>query len=105
MSLGAQTTAVLALQVAIFMGFKKINLVGFEHSWLATPTFLPHFYSDVKDDDDHISNMSYLDLIESCRLMWKQYECVKVCAESRGIEIVNLTPDTFLDVFSKSSKP
>jgi len=100
-TLGFHTTAVLSIQIAIYLGFEDIRLVGFDHSWLATPTQLAHFYSDTKDVDDVIGEMSYLDLIKSCESMWLQYLTIKKYAENTNILITNCTRGSYLDVFVK----
>ena len=101
-SLGHQTTAILAIQVAIYLGFKKITLIGFEHSWLATPSKLDHFYSNEKDEDDIIDRFTYDELMNKCLLMWSQYKTIRKFANKNGILIENATPNSFLDVFPKS---
>jgi hypothetical protein len=87
--LGYQTTAVLAIQVAIYLGFKNITLVGFEHSWLATPDQLAHFYSKERDQDDMIHMLS-------------QYKTINHYAQKNNILISNATPNSFLDVFPQT---
>lgn len=102
-SLGSQTTAVLAIQVAIYMGFSNITLVGFEHSWLATPDHLSHFYSSRKDDDDTIDQFTYDELMNKCVLMWSQYRTIQKYAEKNNITIKNATPNSYLDVFPRQA--
>lgn len=46
--LGPQSVAILALQIAIYMGFNEIYLIGTEHDTLLTREYR-HFY-DEKDD-------------------------------------------------------
>jgi hypothetical protein len=98
-SLSYQTTAQLAIQVAIYMGFSEIVLVGFDHDWLASPDYSKHFYSDKKDEADSLGKMSYIDIIEFMCRMWKIYYKLKYIAVYNAIKIYNITPNSYLDVF------
>jgi len=98
-TLGYQTTAQLAIQVAIFMGFKKIFLIGFDHDWLASPKFSRHFYSNEKDDIDKLGRWRYLDIINFMQRMWRIYYTLKNSAERSGTQVINKTRGGFLDVF------
>tara|TARA_Y100001970_G_scaffold246015_1_gene313524 strand:- start:6556 stop:7344 length:789 start_codon:yes stop_codon:yes gene_type:complete len=96
---GYETSAQLAIQVAIYMGFKNIYLLGFDHDWLASPQYSKHFYSDAKQDNDMIHQKSYLELISMCHRIWSIYFNLKVCAELKSAKIYNLSKNSFLDVF------
>lgn len=98
-TLGYATTAQLAIQVALYMGFKKIRLYGFDHSWLASPKFLQHFYSDNKDDEDTLDRHSYLSIIEFSLRMWRLYYKLREISTHHGAEILNKSDPSYLDVF------
>lgn len=98
--LGYQTTAQMALMVAIYMGYKKINLIGFDHDWLCHRDEAPHFY-EKKDSikKDILSTISYYKLIKISEMMWKIYYKIKYSAINSGSEITNLSSPSYLDVF------
>jgi hypothetical protein len=102
-TLGFQTTAQLAIQVALYLGFVKIMLLGFDHDWLASPKFSPHFYSREKDPDDTLSQHSYRSIIEFTRRMWIIYYKLKEVSISHGAGIYNMTERSYLDVFERAS--
>lgn len=98
-SLGYQTTAQLAIQVGIYMGFKEISLVGFDHDWLASPDYSKHFYSEKRDKTDFLNRLSYLDTINMMQRMWIIYYKLKEIAHNQKTKICNYSKPTFLDVF------
>ena len=101
LGLGFQTTAQLAIEVALFMGFKEIRLLGFDHDWLASPQFSKHFYSNERDPEDALGTFPYYDIIKSSLRMWEGYYALERAAASHGALIVNMTDGSFLDVFPR----
>jgi hypothetical protein len=102
-ALGYQTTAVLAVQVALYFGFTDIRLLGFDHDWLATPDYSRHFYSSEKDEEDKLGTMSYLQILRAVTRMWEGYYALQRAAEAHGARISNWTDGSFLDVFDNES--
>jgi hypothetical protein len=98
-----ESTAQMAISVAIFMGYKEIRLVGFDHDWLATRGVSPHFYkeSEPKYSFDH-STIPYLDMILISKNLWECYYAIKKTAIKENISIVNYSQPSFLDVFVKN---
>lgn len=96
-----QTTAQLAIQVAIHMGFKEVLLIGFDHDWLASPDYSRHFFSMDKETCDVLGQHTYLEIIEFMRRMWSIYYAMRQVTEAMGIKIVNLSAVTLLDVFER----
>lgn len=101
LAVGYQNTGILAIQVALYMGFKSIKLVGFDHDWLASPEFSRHFYSDEKDPTDMLGTFSYLDLIKSAERTWEGYYAMDRAAKAHGARITNCSTKSFLDVFPR----
>lgn len=104
-----QSTSQMAIMVAIYMGYKKIYLIGFDHDWLATSNgYSPHFYSedgergDVKKAD--FSIFSYLDMINISKTLFEIYGAIKVIALKKGVRIINLSRPTYLDIFPFEDK-
>ncbi|HEX6915553.1 MAG TPA: hypothetical protein VF145_09950, partial [Chitinophagaceae bacterium] len=99
--LGYMTTAQLAIMVAIYMGYSKIYLLGFDHDWLAQRKISPHFYEEndsVKPAD--LSAFSYYSLIKMVKEKWEIYYKLQNVAKRAGINIINLSRPTYLDVFA-----
>jgi hypothetical protein len=99
LALGFQTTAILAIEVALYMGFTDIRLVGFDHDWLASPDYSRHFYAEEPDPEDKLGTLSYLEVLRFVTRMWEGYYALKRAARSHGATIVNLTAGSYLDVF------
>jgi hypothetical protein len=98
-SLAYQTTAQLAIMVALYMGFKDIILLGFDHDWLATPDFSRHFYSSQRDPSDTLHTFTYHQILTVVLRMWEIYYALQSAAEAHGATIRNATPNSYLDVF------
>jgi hypothetical protein len=101
LALGFQTTAILAVQVALYMGFKDIRLVGFDHDWLAAPDYSRHFYADKKDEQDKLGTLSYLQILRYVTRMWEGYYALQRSAHAHGARILNMTRGSYLDVFER----
>ena len=99
------TTLVTTLQIAYFMGFKKIRLMGFDHdildSYLQKGNSNSHFYAD---DQNHETNDMYKTKTRIFNWLfnaWTQYEILNDFYKNDNIEIVNYNKESFLDVFDK----
>ena len=90
-----------ALLTAFHMGCNPIYLLGVEHDWLATRTENKHFYSDFARHPTfrYLDQWSYYERIRGALQTWECYLTINRYAQKHGIRIVNLTPDSFLDVF------
>tara|TARA_X000000950_G_scaffold14462_1_gene15640 strand:- start:15595 stop:16377 length:783 start_codon:yes stop_codon:yes gene_type:complete len=100
--LGYQTTAQLAIMVALHYGYKEIFLIGFDHDWLSNRNISPHFYEErdgVRKAD--LSVFPYYELINISQTMWKIYMKLKLSANKVNSRIINLSNPSFLDVFEK----
>jgi hypothetical protein len=100
-TLGYQTTAQLAIMVGLYMGFKDIILLGFDHDWLASPDFSRHFYSPARDASDFLHTYSYYNIVTFIFRMWEIYYALRSAAEVHGAIIRNMTPNSYLDVFPR----
>ena len=101
--LSPQSVSIMALQVAIFMGFSQIYLLGFDHDSILNfgEGFAnKHFYTENKSklitDRETFKSalLSYLSL-------WNEYEIIKEVAGNRKIHIYNSTHGGLLDVFDR----
>lgn len=106
-----QSVTHLNLQLALFMGFKKVVLVGmdFEYSIPSDATIKGNHISHESEDPNHFDG-SYFGYGKT----WKDpkldnvkanYELVKKVYESRNVEIVNSTVGGKLEVFKREALP
>ena len=87
------TVTFVCLQLAFFMGFKTVVLVGVDHNYQDDES-ANYFHSDYTKDVEgwHKPDMMQAELA---------YNMAKTVYEWEGRRIVNLTPFTALDVFEK----
>ena len=100
----AYTVTFTALQIAAYMGFKEINLIGADHQFNKVITrdkkvikdnnIVAHCYVDKKED---YRTYSFLEGIET------GYSIAKKYADSHGILIQNLTEGGKLEIFQRDS--
>lgn len=100
---GFQTTAILAIQVALYMGFKNIRLLGFDHDWLASPDYSKHFYSEQPDEEDKLGEYSYFQILGFVTNMWNGYYALARAAKAHHASIINLSRHSYLDVFDQQT--
>lgn len=105
-TLGYQTTAQLAISVALHMGFTTVYLVGFNHDWLCTRGHSPHFYADNADvPPADLSRFTYAQMIDISARMWAYYRALDKSARAMGAQVINLSEPSFLDVFPTGPAP
>ncbi len=102
-----QSVPVMALQVAIFMGFKEIYLLGCDHDHLLNYGNSRHFYEE-KDhaivrgaDKSHTEWGDFEDEVRRYSVLWSQYRALRAWADPRGIRIYNATPGGLLVTFDR----
>lgn len=107
--MGPQSVAILALEIALYMGFQTIYLLGTEHDSLLTNRYT-HFYdynasiaSKVNDEEDNQGNLhsTFGEQLKCTCKLWEQYEVLKKIAERMGAKIYNATSGGILDVFER----
>lgn len=104
-----QSVPIDCIQIAIYMGFKEIYLVGIEHSELVTRQY-NYFYKREKsimgDKDPSVFDngkvcVKFQIQLHILDFLWKQYERLKEISEGKGIKIYNATKGGVLDVFER----
>jgi hypothetical protein len=105
-ALGFQSTAQMAIVLALYLGFRKIYLLGLDHDWLVTRGYSPHFY----EEPDHmakadLSRFTYTEMIRISLDLFETYQKIAKIAAKRGARIVNLSTSSYLDVFPTYDKP
>ena len=85
-----------AMQIAIYMGFKNIYLLGADFTVNGDATSKGnHVYDDVKKDKRTVAGRSYLDATLVA------FEIARKYAESKGVHICNATRGGNLEVFDR----
>lgn len=104
-----QSVTIDCLQLAIYMGFKEVYLVGVEHSEILSKQY-DYFYerrrSVTGDKDMYASDNGNVITKFSTQLrtryyLWEQYKRVKKIAKAKGVTIYNATKGGLLDVFER----
>lgn len=89
------TVTFLMVQLAIYMGFKKIYLIGNDCSYLSTIENANagnnHFY---ESDNEKISSKDAYNLFYA-------FESIRKCAQDNGVEIYNATRGGALEIFER----
>lgn len=103
-----------SIMSAIREGYRRIVLVGADHSWSKTlwvtdnnrvVSVQPHFYRDNEKERDRVESL-YKDIhlhqiYESFAIAFRSYFAVLDYAGSLGVEILNATPGSFIDAFPR----
>lgn len=103
-----------AIMAAVQMGYKKIFVVGADHSWMSSisvndnnevVSVQPHFY---KEDEKEVKRIrtDYLryplhEIVHSFYVAFKSYHDIRRYADRHGVEIFNSTPGSFIDAFPR----
>lgn len=101
------TVTYVALQLAFYMGFKKVILIGVDHNfgYSGAPDTWHTINKGVKNrhfDDNYFSpGQSWQS--PNLKMSEAYYTLAKAVFEKHGREIINSTIDTKLDVFKKES--
>jgi hypothetical protein len=104
---------VCAIELAAYMGFTEIYLLGCEHSFLTSSSYykgFEHFYSDPEYDLNNPEDVkkyalvavdAYESRIWNVGILFKNYRLLKnkLAVEKPNLKIFNATSGSFLDVF------
>ncbi len=104
-----------SIMVALNMGFKKIFLIGVEHSWLPTISVNDnnevlfrnkHFYDPDKIKDHRMYRLGLRprmlhDVLEKFMLTFRGYVLMAEYAAVKKAKIFNCTPGSFIDAFER----
>jgi hypothetical protein len=103
---GVGSVPIMALMVAMYLGFKEIYLLGTDHDSFQTNKYVYAFEPTVlrgKDCDvraDGQVESLYKELHSNAKL-WENYRSMRTIAESNGIKIINATKGGALDEFER----
>lgn len=103
-----------AIMEGIRLGFRKIYLCGADHTWTKTldvdrenfvVSIQPHFYEDNEAEHRRVretyKGLRLHDVLGSMTVAFRSYWQIADYARSRGIEIINATPDSMIDAFPR----
>lgn len=102
-----ESVPIMALMIAMYMGFSEIVLLGVDHDHFKTGQYVYAFDPKTqKNKDFSVSNdgqvlTSRHDDFQSLARLWRQYRVLREIAEKKGIGIVNATPGGELDEFPR----
>jgi hypothetical protein len=103
----SSSVSVMALQLALYMGFKEIFLVGFDHDWLLRmfdkqPThFYNHDKSIIYKGHNEVEGISVLSELKSNVNLFSNYTFLKEYADKHNVAVYNATEGGMLDVFPR----
>lgn len=107
-----------SIMIGIRLGFKTIHIVGADHSWTKTlevtddnvvVSIQPHFYEDNDAEHQRVASV-YKDIrlhqiMYSFYVAFRSYFTISRFARSRGVNIYNSTPGSFIDAFPRRPLP
>lgn len=103
-----------AIMQAIATGYSRIFLAGADHTWSRTLSVddrnrvisvQPHFYKDDAKERDRVnteySGYCLHDILRSLYVAFHSYHMIADYARIRNVEIINITPGSFIDAFPR----
>lgn len=106
-----------AIMQSIASGYHTILLAGADHSWSRTLSVdddnrvisvQPHFYKDdakeQKRVDTEYAGYHLHDILQSLYTAFKSYHLIADYSHRRNIEIINITPGSFIDAFPRKKR-
>jgi hypothetical protein len=103
----AQSAPIMALMIALAMGFKEIYLLGTDHDWFVKKEYVYAFEPGIMKDKDNAVGKngaiesSLLDDLPMIEKLWSQYRGIRHMAERSGVKIFNATHGGILDEFPR----
>lgn len=107
-----------SIMIGIQLGYKEIYITGADHSWMKTlnvdeqnrvVSIQPHFYKDGEEEKTRINteyhNYPLHQIVHSFYVAFKAYHTIERYAGSKGIEIYNATPASYIDAFERKPLP
>jgi hypothetical protein len=106
-----QNIAIMAIQISISLGFKKIYLLGLDHSWIFQLKNKEYTkfssdndvnYKESKQTDFDVKGQDKLSFwIDVYHKLWSDYKRIKSLVDTKNISIIDLTEGGCLDIFEK----
>ncbi|MBN7771290.1 hypothetical protein KUV44_08385 [Marinobacter daepoensis] len=112
----AQNVLVASIYIAMFLGYSEVFLEGADHSWhkylyLSDDNNLMikdvHFYDGnpqvkplLKDPVNRV-HFSMEEIFGAYYMLHKSYKTLSKLSKKRGVNVINRTPESFIDAFPK----
>ncbi|MGO7040438.1 hypothetical protein ACCS60_19015 [Rhizobium acaciae] len=102
-----ESVPVMALMIAMYLGFKEVILLGVDHDRFLSSTYQYAFDLKVQKGKDFTVNAdgtltrSRHDEFQQLARLWRQYRAIANIAKANGIRVVNSTPGGALDEFER----
>jgi hypothetical protein len=102
-----QSVPVMAIMIAMYLGFEKIALLGVDHDHFKEGRYVYAFNLGVQEGKDTSVGTggevktSWHDDFQSLARLWRQYRVLGEISRSNGRRIVNATPGGELDEFER----
>ncbi len=103
---GIMSVPIMAIIIAMYMGCKKIYLLGVELDEIWRGDY-KHFYdneimkNDAAVNEDGRTTTPLIEMFKINYLLWQQFDILRTIAEANNIEILNATQGGALDVYKK----
>lgn len=103
----AYGSAVMGIQVALYMGFDQIFLLGLDHDWVLRFPGRPytHFYKPeanvLERSGLNLGGTDWVELFWNLWNLWTEYGTLSDYTEAHGTRIYNATAGGLLDVFER----
>lgn len=105
---------IASIMVALREGYRDIAIVGADHTWSRdlkvddqnhVVSVQKHYYEDSKKEEERVyqeyKGYHLHDILDSLRIAFRSYHQIAAYADSIGAHIVNCTPGSFIDAFSR----
>ena len=101
---GMRTVIFPAIQLAYYLGFNEIILLGCDHDYLLDLSRVEshHFYPEKEGfSDKEIFSVNLEEWFYTYYILWKEYRLIRTYMEEQNIKILNATNGGMLDVFPR----
>lgn len=103
---GPQSVTIMALHIALYMGFKEVYLLGCDHDWILHMNKSRHFYSEenhaiVRSGYNEWFQEDLEGQFQDYVTLWQQYKRIREIANRIGVQTFNATEGGLLDVFPR----
>ncbi|MDQ6904556.1 MAG: hypothetical protein M3139_16310 [Bacteroidota bacterium] len=102
---GMRTVIFPAIQLAYYLGFKEIILLGCDHDYLLDLTKVEsqHFYPerDGFSDKETFTSANLEEWFYTYYVLWKEYRLIQNYMNDQNVKIINATNGGMLDVFPR----
>lgn len=102
-----QSVPVMAIIIAMYMGFKEIILLGVDHDHFKSRKYIYAFDLGVQEGKDYSVTSdgqtidSWFDEFQGLARLWRHYRFLRRVADAQSISIYNATPGGELDEFPR----